>query len=350
VKVKSAGALHPPKGKSPMTIRISSLKTNPTIVNNSLTDDESNSVKSKVTKKVITKPPSESLPQQEQSSSSNPGDESSEETKFPPKAPVPATTSVTSAETSKGILASALGGPPRVTRRTSISSGGSESAPPGDKQRLLRSANVKASPTVEEDSTESADKAEETPLPPESFLQSIGLRKASDMSSSGKPEATSSGAGESSIKVKNEPEDPIDDEDEGEGETEETVEPAPPSVGIKRPISSAGPGVMKPHEILNLPGAKSGAVRYSLSKDISISAVDEHTGKEIIRIKKPIPGARVPPGLIPQQPGQRPRVMNSNGGAHIVGNQRVMNPNQRLTRPVRGPGGAVIRPNNIRMK
>jgi hypothetical protein len=323
--------LQPPKGKSPMTIRISSLKTNPTIVNNSLTDDESLPGTAKPVLK-IKKPKSLLKPDGTAAESSSDEAKKDEEVKTKPvDIPEPI-------KGGSGILANALG-QPRMTRRMSNSSVGQEQSL--EKQRLTRS-QIQTPPSAggseEEAETQAANVGiEEDRRTPAEFLENLGLRKTSDLI---KP----------TIKIKEEPEDSIN-EDEGEHTTTFNKRPAG---GFKQ-------------DLLN----KSGAMRYSLSKDISISAVDDPSegvgGKtNVVRMmnKSPMvqmagggkPSAnRMPPGLIPQAGGNRPRISNTNGGggSNVVNAQRMMgqsqNPNQRLTRPVR-PGGVMPMRPGVRMK
>lgn len=315
-----------------MTIRISSLKTNPTIVTNSVIEDGMTE-KPKLRLKTASDgkddkqgPVSENEFVEEEETDhleEEQGQSSADES-----GAHPSTTKKPQPKPSGGILATALAG--RPTRRSSRSETGStspSSAAPGE-QRLLRAV-------LKQDKSESGGEdgpRDATPPPPKSFLSSLGLMKSSDVVKTKKPMGGTSQLGKllhpSEVFVKQEQD---EEEDEDYGDI---------SGGHSRKLNEP---------------TNQGGMRFNLSKDISISPVGDDSGEGHSQQQQPrrlIQGhnARLVPGLIPQNAqmmggGMRPRqLMNTNGGGM---QQRIQQQHSRgMMRPRQG---APMRPGMMRM-
>lgn len=285
-----------PVKKSPMTIRISSLKTNPTIVNNSVVEETTKMADSRV---VVATSPRKTEEQasdkvddvkakedialaekdQEQGAATEPEQQEEEEKCEVETAELEPTKPT-------GILATALTS--RLTRRNSRSETGSASP----------SSGITRQPEDESGN----EQRESTPPPPKSFLNSLGLMKSSEVKK--KPVSTSQ-LGRllhpSEVFVKQEPDNDSGDEGTMEG------------------------------------------LRFNLSKDISISPVGDDGEECQPPLRQRVfqgHGARIGPGLMAQNMASpRPRQMLHNGGGQMqrMGGPRVLMRPNRPGMPMR-PG------------
>ncbi|OXA51902.1 protein kinase C-binding protein 1 isoform X2 [Folsomia candida] len=337
--------------KSPMTIRISSLKTNPTIVTNSVMEESVGMSKSSKIRKVAVAdngggkqvPDSRQVcsPQHEEKEVEDmkheeelSSEEMEEEETELENVKQPATTTKPKPS---GILATALAGRP-TTRRSSRSETTSPVTAPvaaGD-QKMLRAV---LKPAENESGDESSkEQRDSTPPPPKSFLKSLGLMKASDVKKK-PPVVTQLGKllHPSEVFVKEEAE---------EDDDYETPTPAGAAAG-----GFGGPSSRKPSELVNQ------GMRFNLSKDISISPVGDDSGEDNSsssshphQPRRMIQGhnARLVPGLIPQNAqmmGGRPRQMyNVNGGGGIQQRFQQQHGQQQQRLLMRPRPGVQMRP------
>lgn len=270
----------PPTKKSPMTIRISSLKTNPTIVNisgmaaenSSSTPADQNRVVTRLTRKSSAAQQSQSTNVSESDQSNDeqqPGvgeamvnEEEEEKSTNEAEVVVPDDTKEEEAEEEeeetptvpKGseILANALGGAVRRSTRGLSRSGDSNAA-------TSESTTTSATPTLERRLTRGALKSTSTTdgadgvgdqvsdeQPPEAVLEAMGLSK--------KTKESPAASNQRSVVIKGEPADDID--------MDESPEPLPRASNKSLMEQLSAHTTVKP------------GYRFNLSKDISISAVE----------------------------------------------------------------------------